>query len=70
MNVRGDFAEVSGTETGTGEVWPERTFGTLYRSVSPGDSTGADGEGVYRAWVGINVTADEKHKDKKQRWAG
>ena len=42
--------------------------GTLYRSVSPGDSTGADEAGVYRAWVGMNVTADEKkHKDKKQR---
>ena len=45
-----------------------QAVGTLYQSVSPGDSTGADGAGVYRAWVGMNVTADEKkHKDKKQQ---
>ena len=65
---RGDFAEVSGRKTRAGEVYPERTAGTLYRSVSPGDSTGADRAGVYRARVGVNVTADkEKHRDKNQR---
>ena len=54
-----NFTKVSGRETGVGEVYPERTVGTLYRSVSPGDSTGADGAGVYWARVGMNVTADE-----------
>ena len=38
---------------------PERTVGTLYRSVSPDDSTGADRAGIYRARVGVNVTAYE-----------
>ena len=57
-----------GGETRAGEVYSERTVGKWYRSVSPGDSMGADGAGVYRAWVGMNITADEKkHKDKKQR---
>ena len=64
----GDFAEVSGRKTRAGEVYPERTAGTLYRSVSPGDSTGADRAGVYRARVGVNVTADKKkNRDKNQR---
>ena len=65
---RGDFAEVSGRKTRAGEVYPERTAGTLYRSVSPGNSTGADRAGVYRARVGVNVTADKKkNRDKNQR---
>ena len=62
---RGDFTEVSGRKTRAGEVYPERTVGTLYQSVSPGNSTGADGAGIYWARVGMNITADEKeHKDK------
>ena len=62
---RGDYTKVSGRKTRAGEVYPERTVGTLYQSVSPGDSTGADGAGVYWVRVGMNVTVDEKeHKDK------
>ena len=62
-----DFTKVNGGETGTGKVYPERTVSELYRSVFPG--TGADVEGVCRAWIRVNVTADEeKDKDKKQRW--
>ena len=65
---RGDFTEVSGGKMRAGEVYPERTVGTLYRSVSPGDSMGADRAG---ARVGVNITTDEeKHKDKYQRWVG
>ena len=61
----GDFTKISGRKTRAREVYPERIVGTLYRSVSPGDSTGADRAGVYRARVGMNVTTDEKkHKDK------
>ena len=56
---RGDFTKVSGRKTRAGEVYPERTVDTLYRSVSPGDSTGADGERVYWSRVWMNVTADE-----------
>ena len=64
----GKFPKVSGRETRTGEVHPERTVGTLFRSVSPGDSTGADRAWVNRARVGVNVTADgKKHKNEKQR---
>ena len=63
------FYKVSRRKTRAGEVYPQRTVDTLYRSVSPGDSTGADSAGVYRARVGVNVTTDEeKHKDKYQRW--
>ena len=43
---------------------PERTVGTLNRSVFPGHSMGADRAGVYRARVGMNVATDEKHKDE------
>ena len=65
---RGDFAEVSGRKARAGEVYPERTAGTLFRSVSLGDSTGADRAGVYRARVRVNVTADKKkNRDKNQR---
>ena len=65
---RGDFTKVSQRETRAGEMDSERTVSTLYWSASPGDSTGADGAGVYRARVGMNVAADEKkHEDKKQR---
>ena len=53
-----NFTEVSGRKTRPGEVYPERTVGTLYQSVSPGDSTGADRAGVYWARVWMNVTAD------------
>ena len=68
---RGDFTKVSGRKTRAGEVYPERTVGTLYRSISPGDSAGPDRAGVYRARVGVNITTDEeKHKDKYQRWVG
>ena len=64
---RGDFTKVSGRKIRAGEVYPERTVGTLYRSVSPGDSTRADRTGVNRARVGMNVTTDEKeYKDKNQ----
>ena len=66
---RGNFPQVSGKETRAREVHPERTVVTLYRSVSPGDSMGADRAGVNRARVGVNVTTDEK-KDKKQQWLG
>ena len=67
-SVPGKFYESQREKTRAGEVYPERTVDTLYRSVFPGDSTGADEAGVYRARVGMNVTADEKeHKDKKQR---
>ena len=61
---QGDFTKVSGRKTRAGEVHPERTVGTLYRSVFPGDSTGADRAGVYRAMVGMNVATDKKHKDE------
>ena len=65
---RGDFTEVSGRKTRAGEMYPKTTVGTLYRSVSPGDSSGADGAKVYRARVGVNITTDKKkHKDKNQR---
>ena len=68
---RGDFTKVSRRKTRAGEVFSEKTVGTLYRSVSPGDSTGADRAGVYRARVGVNITIDEeKHKDKYQWWVG
>ena len=40
---RGDFTEVSWRESEIGEVYQERTVGTLYQSVFQGDSTGADG---------------------------
>ena len=56
---RGNFPKVSGRETRKSEVHPERTVGTIYRSVSPGGLAGADRAGVCRAWVGLNVTADE-----------
>ena len=56
---QGDFTKVSGRKTRAGEVYPERTVGTLYRSVPSGDSTGADRAGVYRARVGVNITTDE-----------
>ena len=49
-------------------MYLKRTVGTLYRSVSPGDFTGADRAGFYWARVMMNVTADEKeHKDKYQQ---
>ena len=44
---------------------PERTVGTFYQSVFPGDSTGADKAGVYEARVGMNVTAYEKKHENE-----
>ena len=65
---RGNFTKVSGRKIRAGEMYPERTVGILYRYVSPGDSTRADGAGVYRVRVGMNAIAEEKeHKDKNQR---
>ena len=55
-SVPGKFYRSQREETRPGEVYPERTVGTLYQSVSPGNSTGADR--VYRARVWMNVTAD------------
>ena len=54
-----NFTKVSRRKTRTGEVYPERTVGTLYQCVSPGDSTGADGAGIYWSRIWMNVTADE-----------
>ena len=54
-----NFTKVSRRKTRAGEVYPKRTVGTLYRSVFPGDSTGADRAGVYWSKVWMNVTADK-----------
>ena len=49
---RGDFTKVSGRKIRAGEMYPERTAGTLYRYVSPGDSTRADGAGAIGLGLG------------------
>ena len=56
---RENFPKVSGRETRVREVHAERTVGTLYRSVSPGDVAEADRAVVNRARVAVNVIANE-----------
>ena len=41
-------------------MYPKRTVDILYRSISQDDSMEADGAAFYRAWVGVNVTANEQ----------
>ena len=60
--------KVSRRETRTEQVYSERTIGTLYQSVSTGDSMGADRAGVHRARVKMNVTTDEKEHKYKNQW--
>ena len=47
----------------------QRTVGALYQFVSPGDLTGTDRAGVYRARVEVNVAANEKkHENEYQQY--
>ena len=43
---------------------PRENSWRIVRSVCPVDSKGADREGVYRARVGVNVAANQKHEDE------